>query len=145
MERIPVDLHRLLVERDESANVALRNGDEFTVPAIADMVYVVGAVNQPGAYEYREGNNRVMDMLARAGGASPRAVLSSVRLVRSEGDGQKDPIRVNMDAVIKRGRVHLDPGVRPGDVVFVPEKAVVVQDIMQILGNISLLRFYLGQ
>jgi protein involved in polysaccharide export with SLBB domain len=145
IERIPVDLHRLLVEKDSSADVALQNGDEFTVPAIADMVYVVGAVNQPGAYEYHEGNNRMMDMLARAGGATPRAVLGNTRLIRNEVGGKQDPIRVDMDAVIRKGKIHLDPGVRPGDIIFVPEKSVMLQDIMQLLANISLLRFYLDQ
>lgn len=145
IERIPVDLHRLLVENDESADVVLQNGDEFTVPAIADMVYVVGAVNRPGAYEYREGNNRMMDMLARAGGATSRAILDATRLIRNEGGVKQDPIRVDMDAVIRKGKIHLDPGVRPGDIIFVPEKSVMLQDIMQLLANISLLRFYLDQ
>ncbi len=141
-ERLPVDLHRLLVEKDESANVALQNGDEFIVPAIADMVYVVGAVNRPGAYDYREGNNRVIDMLNRAGGYTQRARLSDVRLIHSDAGPEQKPIRVDMNAVLRRGRVEQDPGVRPGDIIFVPEKIVTYRDIMQALATVPLLSYY---
>lgn len=142
VERIPVDLHRLLIEKDETANAALRNGDEFIVPAIADMVYVVGGVNRPGAYDYREGNNRVIDMLNRAGGVAPRGKRSTAYLIRNEEGGRQKPLRVDLDAILKRGRLDRDPGVRPGDVLFVPEKLVTYQEVMQVLTTVPLLRYY---
>lgn len=144
LERKPVDLYRLLIQKEESANVVLQNGDEFIVPAIADMVYVVGAVSNPGAYEYREGTNRVMDMIARAGGKTPRAILSQVRLIRSDAGPDQRPQRVNMEAVMNQGKLAEDPSVHAGDIIFVPEKTVTMQDVMQVLANVSLLRLYAG-
>lgn len=141
-QHIPVDLYQLLIQKDEKANVALKNGDEFVVPSLAEMVYVVGAVNQPGAYPYQEGNNRVLDMIARAGGVTPRAKLPDVLLVRAERGPKDPPTKLNMEAVMKRGRLDLDPGVRAGDVVVVPEHIVTFPDVLQLLANISMLRVY---
>src|SRR5262245_20649619 len=47
-QRVPIDLQRLLVEKDETQNVAMQNGDIFTLPVVEDKVYVVGEVKSPG-------------------------------------------------------------------------------------------------
>lgn len=142
VERIPVDLYRLLMEKDETANVALRNGDEFIVPALTDIIYVVGAVSQPGAYEYRESGSTLLSMVMRAGGFTGRAVRNNVHLVRRQGDKEPVITKVNLDAVIKQGKVDRDVTVRPGDLIFVPEKFVTMQDVLQTLGTVQMLRYY---
>lgn len=142
IQRIPVDLYRLLVEHDESANVALQNGDEFIVPSIADLVYVLGAVNAPGAYEFREGTNSVLNAIMRAGGVTPKARLDQVHLMRADAGPDQKPVRVDLLAIMKRGKVEKDPGVHPGDIVYVPEKILTLNEVMQTLANVSLLRFY---
>src|SRR5204863_8716496 len=42
-QRIPIDLYRLLVEKDETQNILLQNGDVMTLPVVEDRVYVAGA------------------------------------------------------------------------------------------------------
>ncbi|MBX9725393.1 MAG: hypothetical protein K2X81_28610, partial [Candidatus Obscuribacterales bacterium] len=60
----------------------------------------------------------------RAGGFDQYADSSSVKIIRQD---PKDPqkqrtIRVNIDAVIKKGQRDRDVDVLPGDVIVVPEK-----------------------
>ncbi|MBI3948288.1 MAG: SLBB domain-containing protein [Armatimonadetes bacterium] len=141
LQRIPVDLYRLLVEHDESANVSLQNGDEFIVPAISDMVYVLGAVNAPGAYEFREGTNTVLSAITRAG-LSPKARLDQVYLMRADAGPDQKPVKVDMSAVVRHGKIEKDPGVHPGDIVYVKSKLITFAEMTQTLANVSLLRFY---
>src|SRR5205807_1956414 len=43
-QRIPVDLQRLIVEKDEAQDILLQNGDVLTLPIVEDKVYVIGEV-----------------------------------------------------------------------------------------------------
>lgn len=73
---LPVDLNRLLVEKDESQNIALRNGDVFVVPVADDKVYVVGNVKAPGAFDFRP-YFTPKDYLVLAGGPDDRAKMKA--------------------------------------------------------------------
>lgn len=64
-------------------------GEETTEPAPATvMVHVVGAVESPGVIELPE-NSRIVDALAKAGGAREDAVLSGINLARVLFDGEQ--------------------------------------------------------
>jgi competence protein ComEA len=52
------------------------------------MVHVVGAVESPGVIELPE-NSRIVDALAKAGGAREDAVLSGINLARMLLDGEQ--------------------------------------------------------
>lgn len=52
------------------------------------VVHVVGAVRSPGLYRVPEGS-RIDDVIARAGGAGPRAALELVNLASPVADGQQ--------------------------------------------------------
>jgi competence protein ComEA len=52
------------------------------------MVHVVGAVESPGVIELPE-NSRIVDALAKAGGARDDAVLSGINLARVLFDGEQ--------------------------------------------------------
>ena len=65
--------------------------DEGTLPAptaATVMVHVVGAVESPGVIELPE-NSRIVDALAKAGGAREDAVLSGINLARVLFDGEQ--------------------------------------------------------
>lgn len=81
-----------------------------TVAAFGESVYVVGEVTKPGAYPFQP-NLTVLQALALAGGATPRAAPSRARVMRpAEGGG----VTV----------VHVNPGdpLLPDDVLVVPER-----------------------
>ena len=117
---IPVDLQRLLVDGDASANVALQSGDVIILPESKNKVIVMGAVTKPGPYLFRDGD-KVIDVLSAAGGPAPKAVTNNIGVVRREGD--KPVVKpVNLDKFYKDGDAKQNVTLEPGDIVYVPEQ-----------------------
>ena len=107
-QRIPVDLHRLIVEKDEAQNIAIQNGDIVVLPVFEDKIYVVGEVKTPGAQDYRP-DLTPREYLAAAGGPSARAKVKAATVT------------------FRNGRTYAmaeAPPLEPGVVVTVPEVAV---------------------
>ena len=107
-QRIPVDMHRLLVEKDDIQNIALQNGDIVVLPVVEDKVYVVGEVKTPGAQDFRP-DLTAREYLAAAGGPGPRAKMKGATVT------------------FRNGRTYAmaeAPPMEAGAVVTVPEVAV---------------------
>ena len=107
-QRVPLDLHRLLVEKDETQNILLQNGDVLTLPVVEDKVYVVGEVKAPGAQDYRP-DLTPREYVALAGGPNNRAKMSETIVT------------------FRNGRTYAmaeAPPLEAGTVVTVPEVAV---------------------
>jgi len=128
---LPVDFHRLLHEGDTSQNIYLHPDDFVYVPsALAQEVYVLGAVRFPRAVAYAEQMTLVSaiasasgpmryDFLSRMdpGPFTKDAYLSHVAIVRgSLAEPQMAVVDYN---AIVRGQA-LDVRLEPGDIVFVP-------------------------
>ena len=129
-QRVPIDLQRLLVEKDESQNVLLQNGDVLTLPVVEDKVYVVGEVKAPGAQDFRP-DLTPREYLALAGGPSNRAKVK------------------NTTVTFRNGRTYAmaeAPPLEAGAVVTVPEVAVKwYQDYLLIAQALaSLVTAYTG-
>jgi protein involved in polysaccharide export with SLBB domain len=107
-QRIPLDLHRLLVEKDDTQNIELENGDVLMLPVAEDKVYVLGEVRTPGAVDFRP-DLTPREYLALAGGPTVRARFK------------------NASVTFRNGRSYLlaqAPPLEPGAVVTVPEVSV---------------------
>ncbi len=118
---IPVDLQKLLIEGDASANVSLEAGDVVIVPETKNRVVVMGGVVKPGPYLFREGDH-VVDVLSAAGGPTPKAEVSNIGVVRLEG--QKPTVKpVDLDKFYKSGDAKQNVVLQPGDIVYVPEQS----------------------
>ncbi|HEV8475225.1 MAG TPA: SLBB domain-containing protein [Methylomirabilota bacterium] len=129
-QRIPVDLHRLLVEKDEVQNIELQNGDVLVLPIFEDKVYVVGEVKAPGAQDFRP-DLTAREYLAAAGGPGSRAKMTAATVT------------------FRNGRTYAmaeSPPLEAGAVVTVPEVAVKWwQDYVMIANLIaSLATAYTG-
>jgi protein involved in polysaccharide export with SLBB domain len=116
-QRIPVDLHRLLVEKDEAQNILLQNGDVVHLPIVEDKVYVLGEVKTPGGLDFRP-DLTPREYVTLAGGPTNRAKLPSTAVT------------------FRNGRTYAmadAPPLEPGAVVTVPEVSVKWwQDYLQI-------------
>jgi protein involved in polysaccharide export with SLBB domain len=140
---IPVDLDRLLINGDKSADVALVNGDSLILPALADKVHVFGEVKDPASYVYGP-NRRLIDYLGDAGGPTQMAKLTDVSVVR--GTANKPQImRLNAKNAMRGTSSSGNPVLEPGDIVYVPSKIIsgwrdVVQLIFTSLSLNSLLK-----
>ena len=107
-QRVPVDLHRLLVDKDDTQNIPLQNGDVFVLPVVEDKVYVVGEVKAPGAQDFRP-DLTPREYVALAGGPGTRAKAAATTVT------------------FRNGRTYAmadAPPLEPGTVVTVPEVAV---------------------
>ena len=79
--------------------------ENVSVPTLTVVVHVVGAVESPGVIELPE-NSRIIDALAKAGGAREDAILSGINLARVLFDGEQivvpsqadEPAVVSIDA-----------------------------------------------
>jgi protein involved in polysaccharide export with SLBB domain len=107
-QHIPVDLHRLLVEKDEAQNIELQNADILVLPIIEDKVYVLGEVKSPGAQDFRQ-EFTIREYLAVAGGLGSRAKVKGTTVTFR--DGKTFPMETT-------------PPLEPGVVVTVPEVSV---------------------
>jgi len=119
---IPVDLERLLIAGDKTADVALVNGDSLVLPAVADKVHVFGEVVKPGSYVYSP-NRRLLDYLGDAGGPLNIAKLTEVSVVRGASD-KPEIIRLNARNAMRGTSTSGNPVLEPGDIVYVPSKFI---------------------
>jgi polysaccharide export outer membrane protein len=129
-QRVPIDLHRLLVERDDTQDLLLQNGDVLTLPVAEDKIYVVGEVKTPGAHDFRP-DLTPREYVALAGGPGNRARVGATTVT------------------FRSGRTYAmaeAPPLEAGAVVTVPEVAVKWwQDYVQIATLIaSLVTAYTG-
>ena len=84
----------------------------------ARMVYVMGEVQKPGAFENQEGAT-FLDILANAGGPTRFAETRQIRLLRANSE----VIPFDLQKYTEMGNAIGLPEIQAGDAIFVPEKA----------------------
>jgi polysaccharide export outer membrane protein len=107
---------------DPLLNIDLFPGDRVTVQR-AGIVYVVGAVNKPGGFPLRTGQDKmtVLQALALAEDLKATAAQSRAMIIRKNpaaADGREE-IAVNLTKVLA-GRQH-DSQLQANDILFVPD------------------------
>ena len=92
----------------------------FVKEHFSQRVTVVGEVKKPGTYDYPS-KQRLLDVLALAGGLSEKAGIT-VQIRRMGGTPeQRGSFMVDLDKLIKEGRTEFNIQINGGDIVFVPE------------------------
>ena len=91
-------------------------------------VSVLGEVVKPGNYIYTP-NMSLIKIVSQVGGFAPGALTEDIKIVRSEADGKKITLTVNMDKIIKEAGS--DFTLEPGDIVYVEKNR---QNIMGQIG-----------
>jgi len=106
---------------------ALKPGDTVRLPRqsslslSANTVFIFGAVARPGTVALEPGGDLV-GALARSGGPSPDAKLSTIQIARKSGP-QTIPLKVNLSAFLGQGNISGNPVLHAGDAIFVPHKS----------------------
>jgi len=120
-ERISVNLDKLVYEADPTLNVTVLPGDIVYVPSVEKVrIFVTGAVKNPNLYEVpRSEPVTVLKAVTLAGGTTDRASESKVQIIRTDADGKRVMLQVNLKKV-KRGKSD-DPVLLKDDLVLVPE------------------------
>ncbi len=123
-ESVPVDLYALTVFGDVTQNYEIEDGDELVVPeARGNQVLVLGAVQRPGLYPYREPTT-VWDAIGVAGGEIRfRSRFSRTVVLRQKQGLPGVYVRIPVDLVrfIRKGDSTQNIQLQQGDIVFVPE------------------------
>jgi len=116
-----VDLEALLHAGRDDLNLAIVPGDLIHVPVDRPVrIYVDGAVKTPGEIETRLSRPlTLMQALAKAGGATERASLRRVEVLRRRPEGGQERFALDVRAV-RKGEA-ADMVLMDGDVVLVPE------------------------
>ncbi|MBI3637137.1 MAG: SLBB domain-containing protein, partial [Candidatus Rokubacteria bacterium] len=83
-ETIPIDLHRLLVEKDEAQNILLENGDVLMLPITEDKIFVLGEVRSPGVQDFRP-ELTAREYVALAGGPTVRGRFQKAMVTYRSG------------------------------------------------------------
>jgi polysaccharide biosynthesis/export protein len=118
VERVGIDLPKVLKEKDARDNLILAGGDSIHIPEYNPIVMVQGMVNSPGAVPYSEGKS--LDWYVDAAGGYTQLSDNKHPYV-TQPNGKR--------AGVKRRIVFKDevPKPRPGAVVFVPTKRIQEQ------------------
>lgn len=114
---LPVDFDRLLHQGDMSQNIYLQPDDfVYLPPALANEIYVLGAVAQPKPVYYAK-EITLVSAIANAGGTIKDAYLTHVAIVR--GSLAKPEVSVIDYRAITRGKA-TDVVLEPRDIVYIP-------------------------
>ena len=118
------NLKRYLDSGDETLLPEIKAGATVFVPRQEEeiktggnMIYVMGEVARPGAYEGKNGAT-FMDILANAGGPTRFAESRQIRIIK--GSGKVVPF--DLSGFTESSVPSKPPVIDPGDAIFVPEK-----------------------
>jgi protein involved in polysaccharide export with SLBB domain len=136
-----------LVEQQKlglKGKVFLKEGDEVFVPDQPDRVMVVGAVQNPGPRPVKPGQ-KLRDFLLDSGDAAafnPQQIdLGGAQIVRR---GEKEPIKVDLKAVMKSADAKDNVALSSGDLLFLPPKREKKKGPLDYLGGLGSIAFLFG-
>ena len=118
VERVGIDLPRVLRDAKYRDNIILAGGDSLNIPEYNPIVVVEGAVNSPGAVAYTPGKS--LDWYVDAAGGYTQ-LGDPKRAYTTQPNGKREGVKrrsVLADKVPKPG---------PGAIVFVPTRVVQEQ------------------
>ncbi len=114
-----ISAKRLLSGVDPALDLSLSSGDQIRVP-VAEKIFVVGSVRQPGAFRADDAENTtVLSVLAIAEGLLPYAAKTAY-VYRKSADGRKE-VAIDVAKILQRKATDVD--LRPGDVFYVPDNS----------------------
>ncbi|WP_020405741.1 SLBB domain-containing protein [Hahella ganghwensis] len=126
-----LDLYDLLLKGDTSGDIRLLPGDVVFIPSVGKTVAVSGEVRRPAIYELKSEKN-IDELLSIAGGLSPQANLSVVKINRIQ-KGKNTEI---IDLDLSRPNSGLFE-VRGGDTVSVGSVNLLSEGFVEIQGEVT--------
>jgi protein involved in polysaccharide export with SLBB domain len=138
--RVPLD-STYLFERDDAGRYVGAAGTAFPAPGTAAdvplepfdnvlifrqpdfelqrTVTITGEVQYPGTYALKTKDDRLLDLIERAGRLTPRAYADGIRFVRAEGDAGR--INIDLPRVLRDAGSRDNVILQPGDSINIPE------------------------
>lgn len=142
MQRIIVNLYPALEDLSATECIKLQNRDVIRIMNRELRIFVLGMVNEAGAFNFIE-DSTVLDYLALAKGETADAHLAWIAIIRQSRNRQlvgdaAEVIRVNFKEIHKGFPSCVDIALLPGDVIYVPPKGkgFEVTEIIQAAGTV---------
>ncbi|MEK7991879.1 MAG: polysaccharide biosynthesis/export family protein [Thiotrichaceae bacterium] len=111
-----LDLEPLLMGQNLNLNLKLKRNDIVYIPELRErLVYVLGAVNKPGAFPLTA-NTSFLEMLAKAGGPSRDAAPSKINIIRPS---EKINTAIDLDDLLS-GDNKVNLSLQENDIIYVP-------------------------
>ncbi len=121
-KKISIELRKLLYAQEPYLNIQVKSRDIITVSK-ADVVYVVGAVKQPGGFVLEDEERvTVLQALAMARGFDRFPKKGAARIIRRLEDGSRQEFPVRLGKVLN-GKAP-DPPLLANDILFVPSSKI---------------------
>jgi polysaccharide export outer membrane protein len=115
-------VEKALARGQADADMELWPDDLLLIPATARVVHVLGAVGTPGSLDMVPDSRMTASMaISRAGGLTKFASSGKIAVLRQQPGGETLRLVVDLDQVVD-GKLELDVELRPGDVIWVPER-----------------------
>jgi protein involved in polysaccharide export with SLBB domain len=115
-------------------DIALLPEDIVILPEASQVVYVVGKVNRPGAWAFKEGLT-VLQAILDAGGMTRDAVGTKVRVLREDDAAGRTQTSVDINAVLEKGDKTQNIALEASDIVVVPGTSL--QEDVMITGKVN--------
>jgi polysaccharide export outer membrane protein len=117
---VNVDLEPLLTGKNLSLNVNLERNDVIYIPDLEEkLVYVLGEVKRPGAYNLGT-RTSFIEILSKAGGFTANSNSEQVNLIRpSEGLNQPLALKKLLDV-----NQNMNIALAEGDIIYVPKSTI---------------------
>jgi protein involved in polysaccharide export with SLBB domain len=131
------ELYRIDATDPGRREFELRSGDLVYVGRNERAFTVLGQVQKPGKYLFKDGERlRVTDALAAAGGLASKGTFRRVCLARAGADGKVTVTEFHLDDFLKFGKQEANPEVLPGDtLLFGQPKGVTLSGAMQVISG----------
>lgn len=129
-KRLPMNLSKALVTGEGDPNVAafkFAEGDVLVIPENQARYAVMGQVARPGYFPFPEqkGEATLLKALTEAGGpiqaGESRSDLANAGILRTV-NGQATVTKVNIDDILKNGKLANNIELQPEDILYIPAK-----------------------
>ncbi len=143
-DKLEISIQKLLYSNNSELNIPIKPRDIISVSR-ADVVYVTGrGVQKPGGFVLEDRDTvTVFQALAMAGGVTSNAKKHDALIIRTQTDGSRQEIPVDLDKVLK-GQTR-DQVLVANDILFVPDsaqKAALKHGTEAVIATISGLLIY---
>ncbi len=144
---IPLNLRPVLVDGADDRPILdfrFEDGDVLSFPGVDTKYQVLGQVNRPSTYVYPEkAKITVLDALTAAGGQTQLADIKKAAIHRVV-NGKPTEIKVDFEALQKKGLASANILIQPDDILTIPEKGkrgITLGDVLTPLSLLNLLGF----
>jgi polysaccharide export outer membrane protein len=134
-----MNLFRAVFQGSDVDDPWLQSGDLVFIPSLSmgnRKVYVLGEVGSPGVVNLID-RMGLVEAIARAGGFTQKGYMKGVVVLKRGPDGRAEMKIADFKEMFREGTLDADIELQPGDIVFVPRRAIAtLQEVFSIINPV---------